>query len=210
MIGVVSASTACRSAGGVVHSAAMDLYVVDVAATPKERVAIDAVLDPVVGPVNGGWDGGERDVRKDGRVARGGHEARSHRHMLLPALHAAQDSVGWISQGALGYICRRLTVPPAEAYGVASFYALLSTVPEPPAVAHVCDDMACRLAGAEALCARPGAPAGACRPAGPGVHRRRGNGAHAWVCASRRPPRSSPSPATRPSGAPSAPSMPRA
>jgi NADH-quinone oxidoreductase subunit F len=36
---------------------------------------------------------------------------------------------------------------------VASFYALLSTAPTPPAVAHVCDDMACRLAGAEAVCA---------------------------------------------------------
>ncbi len=144
----------------------MDLYVIDVAATSAERVAIDAVLDPVVGPVNGGWDGGERDVDKDGRVARGGHEARSHRHMLLPALHAAQDRVGWISPGALAYICRRLTVPPAEAYGVASFYALLSTVAEPPAVAHVCDDMACRLAGAEAVCAdldRELGPAG--RPA---------------------------------------------
>ena len=40
-------------------------------------------------------------------------------------------------------------MPPAEAYGVATFYALFSTKPRPPAVAHVCDDIACRLAGAE-------------------------------------------------------------
>ena len=73
----------------------------------------------VIGPARGGWDGGERDVAIDGRIARGGHEARSHRDLLLPALHAVQDRVGWISPGALGYICRRLTVPPAEAYGVA-------------------------------------------------------------------------------------------
>ncbi len=145
--------TASLSARRVVHSGAMDLHIVDAAATSAERAAIDAVLDPVVGPVKGGWDGGERDVEKDGRVARGGHEARSHRDMLLPAFHAAQDGVGWISPGALAYICRRLTVPPAEAYGVASFYALLSTAPKPPAVAHICDDMACRLAGAEAVCA---------------------------------------------------------
>ena len=131
----------------------MDLHVADIAATPSERAAIDAVLDPVVGPATSGWDGGERDIGKDGRIARGGHEARAHRHLLLPAFHAAQDVTGWISPGALAYICRRLTVPPAEAYGVASFYALLSTVPKPPAVAHVCDDMACRLAGAEGVCA---------------------------------------------------------
>jgi NADH-quinone oxidoreductase subunit F len=37
---------------------------------------------------------------------------------------------------------------------VATFYALLSTRPRPPAVAHVCDDIACRLAGAEELCER--------------------------------------------------------
>ncbi|MCJ7712682.1 MAG: NAD(P)H-dependent oxidoreductase subunit E, partial [Chloroflexi bacterium] len=131
----------------------MDLHIVDIAATAAERAAIDTVLDPVVGPVRGGWDGGERDIEKDGRVARGGHDARSHRDMLLPALHAAQDTSGWISPAALAYICRRLTVPPAEAYGVASFYALLATTPMPPAVAPVCDDMACRLAGAEVVCA---------------------------------------------------------
>src|SRR5207247_2145361 len=35
------------------------------------------------------------------------------------------------------------------AYGVATFYALFSTQPRPPAVAHICDDIACRLTGAE-------------------------------------------------------------
>ncbi|HEX5829308.1 MAG TPA: NADH-ubiquinone oxidoreductase-F iron-sulfur binding region domain-containing protein, partial [Candidatus Limnocylindrales bacterium] len=40
------------------------------------------------------------------------------------------------------------SVPPADAYGVASFYALTPTTPRPPIVAHVCTDLACRLAGA--------------------------------------------------------------
>ena len=71
---------------------------------------------------------------------------------LLPALHAVQDRVGWISQPALNYISRRLAVPPAEAYGVATFYALYATTPQPPTVAHVCDDIACRIAGAERIC----------------------------------------------------------
>ncbi len=130
----------------------MDLHVVGPAATAEERAAVDAVLDPLIGPARGGWDGGERDVEIDGRAAHGGHAARSHRDLLLPVLHAIQDRVGWISQGALNHACRRLTIPPAEAYGVASFYALLSTVPRPARIVHVCDDMACRLAGAEQLC----------------------------------------------------------
>jgi len=71
---------------------------------------------------------------------------------VLPALHAVQARTGWVSRGALNYISRRLTVPPAELWGVATFYHLLSTKPRPPIVAHVCDDIACRLRGGEALC----------------------------------------------------------
>jgi len=131
----------------------MDLRIADIAASPAERDAIDGFLDPRIGPARSGWDGGERDIAVDGRVARGGHEARAHRHLLLPTLHAVQDRVGWISPGAIAHIARRLTAPPAEIFGVASFYALLSTTRQPPAVVHVCDDMACRLAGAETVCA---------------------------------------------------------
>jgi NADH-quinone oxidoreductase subunit F len=76
----------------------------------------------------------------------------SMRHLLLPALQAVQACEGWIGEGALNYICERLTVPPAEAYGVASFYALLSLAPRPRTVVHVCDDVACRPRGAESLC----------------------------------------------------------
>jgi NADH-quinone oxidoreductase subunit F len=138
----------------------MDLHVIGSLATPAERAAVDAVL----GPPESGWRGGERDPRLEGHVARGGHEARSRRDLLLPALHALQDRVGQITQPGLNYVCRRLSVPPAEAYGVATFYALFSTKPRPPAVAHVCDDIACRLAGAEDVCgdlARTLGPAGA-------------------------------------------------
>ena len=74
------------------------------------------------------------------------------RHLLLPVLHAVQQSTGWISEGALNHTCLRLDVPPAEAYGVASFYAMFSLTRRPPDVVHVCDDIACRTAGAETLC----------------------------------------------------------
>ena len=35
----------------------------------------------------------------------------------------------------MNYVCQRLDVPPADAYGVATFYALLSVEPRPPRVA---------------------------------------------------------------------------
>ena len=125
----------------------MDLHVIGPLATPAERAAVDAVL----GPPESGWRGGGRDSRIEGHVARGGHEARSRRDMLLPALHALQDRVGQITQPGMNYVCKRLSVPPAEAYGVATFYSLFATKARPPAVAHVCDDIACRLARAEGV-----------------------------------------------------------
>ena len=127
----------------------MDLVLPDALPTDDERSAVDAVL----GPPSSGWTGGVRTIEADGRVARGGHEAREQRHMLLPALHALRSGAGWISPGGLRYVCERLTVPPAEAYGVATFYAMFSTEPRPPTVLHICDDIACRVNGAEALIA---------------------------------------------------------
>jgi NADH-quinone oxidoreductase subunit F len=126
----------------------MDLHVIGPLASPAERAAVDAVL----GPPESGWVGGPRRPGLDGTSSRGGHAIRSRRSQLLPALHAVQDRVGWISQPALNYISRRLAVPPAEAYGVATFFALYATKPQPPVVAHVCDDIACRIAGAERTC----------------------------------------------------------
>ncbi|HEY2887879.1 MAG TPA: NAD(P)H-dependent oxidoreductase subunit E [Candidatus Limnocylindrales bacterium] len=123
----------------------MDLHVIGPLASPAERAAVDGVL----GPQASGWHGAGRDPRTEGHAARGGHQARSQRDLLLPALHALQDRVGQITQPGLNYVCRRLAIPPAEAYGVATFYALFATQPRPPAVAHLCDDIACRLAGAE-------------------------------------------------------------
>jgi NADH-quinone oxidoreductase subunit F len=120
-----------------------------VAPTESERAAVDEVL----GRPETGWEGAERDTGDDVRVFRGGRAARDRRHLLLPALHALQASAGWISQGGLDYVCRRLSVPPAEAYGVATFYAMFSVEPQPKTVVHVCDDIACRIAGSGQICA---------------------------------------------------------
>src|SRR5512141_3371885 len=111
----------------------MDLRFGTAKPTDAERAAVDAAL----GAPASGWDGGERVVERDGRAATGGLDAAARRDLLLPALHALQDRAGWISPGGLDYVCRRLSVPPAEAWGVATFYHLLATAPEPPVVAHV-------------------------------------------------------------------------
>src|SRR6516165_6021137 len=103
----------------------MDLHIHGPDATPAERAAVDAVL--------GGAECGPRD-------------------MLLPALHAVQARFGWLPQGALNYICKRMHIPPAEAYGVATFFHLFSLQRQPPIMVHVCNDVACRIRGAEHIC----------------------------------------------------------
>ena len=147
----------------------MDLVIQNELPTAVEREAVDAVL----GPPRSSWEGAERASARDHHVARGGHAARAQRHLLLPTLHTLQSRVGWISRGALNYVCRRLTIPPAEAYGVASFYALFSLEPQPPVVAHVCTDVACIARGSQELVAELE------RTVGPeGSHR--GNGQAVW------------------------------
>ncbi|MFW5417656.1 NAD(P)H-dependent oxidoreductase subunit E [Nocardiopsis sp. CNT-189] len=152
----------------------MDLQHLEAPPTDTERAAVDALL----GPAGSAWEGGDR-TEGDLRRADGGHAARARRDLLLPALHAVNDRIGWVSEEALGYICRRLTVPPAEAYGVATFYSMLSLRERPRRQVHVCTDIACTARGARRLRAevaerlggpghapRSGPPEGAARPGG--------------------------------------------
>ncbi|HET7697268.1 MAG TPA: NAD(P)H-dependent oxidoreductase subunit E [Vicinamibacterales bacterium] len=126
----------------------MDIRPVDATATTDERAAVNALL----GPPQSAWDGGPRGNPRDAHVAAvGGRDTRARRHLLLPALRALQSRVGWISEGGLGYVCDRLNVPPADAWGVATFYALLFTAPTPRRIVHVCDDIACKARGADAV-----------------------------------------------------------
>src|SRR5215831_4947330 len=128
----------------------MDIRRIEAKPDGEERDAIDALL----GPPRSAWDGGARGGLRDAHVATvGGADSRAQRHLLLPALRALQSRVGWISEGGLGYICDRLNVPPADAWGVATFYALLATTPRPKRVVHVCDDIACKCRGADQLIA---------------------------------------------------------
>src|SRR5579863_97846 len=106
----------------------MDLHFTTDEPTPEERQAVDGCLG---------------EPRPATPVPAGGGE-HGRRHLLLPVLEAIQGRVGWISPGALNHACRQLEVAPAEAFGVADFYALLQTRPQPPVAIHVCDDIGCR------------------------------------------------------------------
>lgn len=128
----------------------MDIHFTADQPSVEERAAVDQEL----GSPETSWDGGRRQAESDGRVSFGGHDAGSHRHKLLPTLHAVQARIGWISAGAINYVSLRLGLPPAEVYGVASFYHLFSLTERPPVVAHVCEDIACVTHGSEEICSK--------------------------------------------------------
>ncbi|HVW35177.1 MAG TPA: NAD(P)H-dependent oxidoreductase subunit E, partial [Acidimicrobiia bacterium] len=111
----------------------MDLRLAGIDPSAAEQAALDRLL----GAALESW-------RNPGALG-------ERRHLLLPALHAVHDATGWISRGAVDEIARRLEVPPADVFGVASFYGLFSLVERPPRVLHVCTDLACQAAGAPAL-----------------------------------------------------------
>lgn len=118
-------------------------------ATDAERNAVaDAIVIQSPGLIT--FDAIGPALTFDGdRVARSGAERIfNRRHLLLPVLHALRDAVGFISQGGANEIAEALQVPPAEVFGVASFYELFTF--DPPTstdVVHVCDDTACRIQG---------------------------------------------------------------
>jgi NADH-quinone oxidoreductase subunit F len=142
----------------------MDVKHLDADPTPEERAAVDARL----GAPRSSWDGGTERTALDLHVAYGGKEARDQRHLLLPALQALQERVGWISEGGFAYVCERLSVPPADAWGVATFYMMLSVRPRAKRVLHVCDDIACKAKGADRVCAELESACGT--PYGHGLH----------------------------------------
>lgn len=123
----------------------MDLHHHGPEPNQAERMAVDAVL----GPAKSAWAGGERDIATEGHSA---IATAGRRDLLLPALHAVQNRFGWLPPGALNYICKRLDAPPAEVYGVATFYHLFSCKPQPATVVHICNDIACRIKGGERIC----------------------------------------------------------
>ncbi|MBX3038265.1 MAG: NAD(P)H-dependent oxidoreductase subunit E [Anaerolineales bacterium] len=68
---------------------------------------------------------------------------------LLPALHAAQNIYGWISEPIATEIAKTLRVPLADVHGVIEFYSLFYNEPVGKKVIRVCTDPACGIKGSD-------------------------------------------------------------
>ena len=80
------------------------------------------------------------------------------RDRLIEYLHLIQDAVGHLPAGHLQALSQALSIPMAEVYEVASFYAHFDIVldgetPPPAVTVRVCDSITCEMMGSEKLLA---------------------------------------------------------
>lgn len=73
------------------------------------------------------------------------------RAVMLPALHIAQDSVGYVSLQAMRDIAELLEVTPAQVMDVVTFYTHFWTHPKGKKVVMLCRSISCDLLGAGKL-----------------------------------------------------------
>jgi NADH-quinone oxidoreductase subunit F len=73
------------------------------------------------------------------------------RDALLEVLTAAQESFGSLSRDTLTYVADQLDLPLSQVYGVASFYHLYNLETDSERHCFICGDVACAVAGGEAV-----------------------------------------------------------
>ena len=122
----------------------MDLYFSQQKANDKECLVIDnALVNHLNNKITDNSSNNPK-IKANDRVFLGNiKEQKFMRSLLLPVFHELQKEIGWISEGALNYLGEKLNIPPAEAYGVVTFYSLLATERRSKVVVHVCTDIAC-------------------------------------------------------------------
>jgi NADH-quinone oxidoreductase subunit E len=70
---------------------------------------------------------------------------------LLPALHLAQDELGWLSEPAMAYVGSLLDVPPVRVREVATFYTMYHLEPVGRHHIGVCNSVSCWAMGAPGI-----------------------------------------------------------
>lgn len=92
------------------------------------------------------------------------------RSALLPALHAAQEQCGYLSDAALSDVAEALGLSVSDVTSVATFYSMFLTEPAGRHQIRVCTNISCYLNGCgdvlERLCRRLGIRPGETTPDG--------------------------------------------
>ena len=97
------------------------------------------------------------NVRKDPWVE---WAVAEHGSDIVAVLRAVQAERGYLSANAIGTVADILKIPHERAFGIASFYSMLSTQPRTSKVVRVCDSPACQVKGEADVCSALKAAAG--------------------------------------------------
>lgn len=94
-----------------------------------------------------------RSLKLDPEISALADEYARDPEALLAIFQTLQARHGGLTRAAIADTARALRLPPERAFGVASFYSMLSLAPRSPRarVAHVCDGPACWLKARQAL-----------------------------------------------------------
>lgn len=64
---------------------------------------------------------------------------------MIPILQAVQEEYRYLPEEVMTYLATSLKLPPAEVYGVATFYAHFALAPKGKYVLRLCDGTACHV-----------------------------------------------------------------
>src|SRR6185369_1522165 len=70
---------------------------------------------------------------------------------LIEALHAAQETFGFLDGDSMRYVAAGLGVPPSRVFGVATFYHFFNLKPQGDHTCVVCTGTACYIKGSSGL-----------------------------------------------------------
>jgi NADH-quinone oxidoreductase E subunit len=71
--------------------------------------------------------------------------------IILPVLRRTQEVFGYIPEDVVFELSKRLKLPPADLYGVATFYDQFMMKPQGRHIIRLCTNVACNILGAEDL-----------------------------------------------------------
>jgi NADH-quinone oxidoreductase subunit E len=72
---------------------------------------------------------------------------RGKQGVAIPLLAEVQQEVGYVAEEAVNYVASQLSIPAAELFGVATFYAMFRFQPQGKHVIRLCRGTACHVQG---------------------------------------------------------------
>jgi NADH-quinone oxidoreductase subunit E len=81
------------------------------------------------------------------------YPAGKQKSALLPVLHVAQETFGWLSADTMDHVASLLNIEPIEVYEVATFYSMYNLKPVGKHLFEVCQTGPCMLNGSDEIIA---------------------------------------------------------